>query len=82
MKTPRERYNHDPHFHQLVDLLESFIERAEFTPSELREAAILAAINHEYRHAHRNRIIPEVQHALGVLERSFVLRKRSEYVRG
>jgi hypothetical protein len=33
----------------LVDSLESYIHQLQFTPSEIRECAMLAAINHERR---------------------------------
>ena len=59
----------DPEYHQLVNMLESFIERAHFTPSELREAAILASINYEMRHVREIKIDPELSHALDVLDR-------------
>ena len=49
MKTPREKYMYDPEYHCLVQMLESFIARAQFTPSELREAVVLACINYEGR---------------------------------
>ena len=49
MRTPRDKFQNDPAYHELVCLLESFIDKAHFTPSELREAAILASINHEMR---------------------------------
>lgn len=41
--TPRERYQRDPMFRQLVDYMRVMVERAQYTPTELREAAILAA---------------------------------------
>ena len=47
MRTPEERYITDIQFHNLVDSLECFIEKTQFTPSELREAAILASIHYE-----------------------------------
>jgi hypothetical protein len=46
---PEERYMRDPQFKQLVDLLEMQIHQAQFTPTELREAAILATIKYECR---------------------------------
>ena len=49
--TPEEKYRHDPHYHALVNMMESFIEKAEFTPSELREAALYAAIRVDLRRA-------------------------------
>jgi hypothetical protein len=45
-----ERYRNDPVFASLVDLLQSELERATFTPSELREAVMFAAMLFEYRH--------------------------------
>ena len=42
--TPREKYMHDPAYHALVDALRNMIRKAEFTPSELREACLFAAI--------------------------------------
>jgi hypothetical protein len=51
MMTPEERYGRDPKFHLLVDLLTQQIIECEYTPTELREAAILAAIRYETFHA-------------------------------
>lgn len=68
MKTPREKYLNDPQYHSLVQMLEGFIEEARFTPSEIREAAILACINYEMRHVRGCTINPEVESALHVLE--------------
>jgi len=47
MKTPREKYLNDPHYHALVDSLVTLITQCEMTPSEVREAAILACIIYE-----------------------------------
>lgn len=44
---PRERYRRDPMFHALVDMLRSAIARADYTPTEVREAAMLACIIEE-----------------------------------
>ena len=43
----RARYEQDPFFHQLVDMLHSQIVEARFTPTEIREAAMLAQIMYE-----------------------------------
>lgn len=40
-----ERYLRDPAFRNLVAVLEALIYKAEYTPTELREAVILAAIH-------------------------------------
>ena len=74
MKTPKEKYLNDPEYNYLVQILESLIEQARFTPSELREACILASINYEMRHV-RNKIDPRVEGALEVLDR-FIHKKR------
>lgn len=47
--TPEERYQRDPMFHTLVDTLQSWIMRADYTPTEIREAAMLACIIVEMR---------------------------------
>lgn len=47
MKTPKERYYNDPHFAALVNMMVAHIEKCDYTPSEMREAAILASIIHE-----------------------------------
>lgn len=44
-----ERYRRDPEFHHLVAYLEQFIDQARFSPSELREAVMLAATRYEIR---------------------------------
>jgi hypothetical protein len=44
MMSPRERYCNDPAFNSLVKALASQIKNCHFTPTELREAVILAAI--------------------------------------
>lgn len=47
-----ERYQADPTFRALVDMLESMLEKSEcaYTPTELREAVIVAATRFESRH--------------------------------
>lgn len=71
MKSPREKYMSDPHYHELVNVLESFIERARFTPSELREAAVLASINYEMRNIRSASIDPDprIREAFETLDR-------------
>ncbi|HKM79808.1 MAG TPA: hypothetical protein VJY15_02440 [Candidatus Acidoferrum sp.] len=48
--TVRERYKRDPAFRNLADAMHGFIERGQFTPTEIREAAMLAQILYEDRH--------------------------------
>jgi hypothetical protein len=69
MKTPRDKFMNDPQYHDLVMMLESFIERAHFTPSELREACVLASINYEMRHIRSFNQDPRVIEALDVLDK-------------
>ena len=45
--SPEERYMRDPAFHLLVDTLVREIVRANYTPTEIREAAMLACIRVE-----------------------------------
>lgn len=57
-----DRYRHDPVFHSLVDLLSSFLEEnamRQWTPTELREAVMLAACQYEYRHVRPMLIDPK-----------------------
>ena len=52
-----------------MDHLESFIELAKYTPSELREACILACINYESKKVSSvDKLNPEVIAALNTLE--------------
>lgn len=48
-RTPDARYRGDAKFRALVDMMEAYLHNADFTPSEMREAALLAAINFERR---------------------------------
>ena len=72
MKTPREKYLNDAHYHQLVEAMHAQIDACHFTPSEMREAAVLACILYEERHIRAFSIrmaeIPkEVKTALNVM---------------
>lgn len=49
MDTPRDRYMRDPHFATLVNLLAHHLDRCDLTPTEVREAALLAAVIVETR---------------------------------
>lgn len=76
MKTPKEKFMNDPEYNHLVCMLESFIEKAQFTPSELREACILASINYEMRHIREFAINPRVEESLKILD-DFVCSSRN-----
>lgn len=69
MKSPKEKYMYDPEYHHLVCTLEGLIEQARFTPSELREACVLASINYEMRHIRENQIDPRLDEALRTLDK-------------
>lgn len=47
-----ERYANDPIFHTLVDMFYNVLCQDDFTPSEIREAALLASIKYEQNHVH------------------------------
>lgn len=49
MRVLDDRYHNDAPFKRLVDTIEAFIRLAEFTPSEIREAALLAQLRHEMK---------------------------------
>jgi len=67
VKTPRERYENDNHYRALVDTMEVHIHAAQFTPSEMREAALLASIHYEMTHVKSYLVPPRVEEAMGVL---------------
>ncbi len=64
MQTVTERYRNDAQFRQLVDLFYSYIDHAQFTPSEIREAALLAHILYEERRI-KPMIIDNIGEVLG-----------------
>jgi hypothetical protein len=55
--TPADRYQRDPVFRSIVDVLEQLLHKGDYTPTELREAAILAATIHE-NHTIRRYVYP------------------------
>jgi hypothetical protein len=67
MMTPEERYRSDSHFHVLVDSLESLIAHAKMSPTEVREAAMLACIHYEMRNPLPTPIVRGVEEALETL---------------
>ncbi len=50
MMQMHERYHQDSVFRALVDLIRAELERGQYTPTEVREAAMLAQIMYEDRH--------------------------------
>lgn len=59
MKTPRDKYLTDNHYKVLVESMVNQIEQCNYTPSEMREAAILASIMYEERHIRYTTVINE-----------------------
>ena len=47
LDSPEARYMRDPAFKTLVDMMQALIQRADYSPSEVREGAMLACIHHE-----------------------------------
>jgi hypothetical protein len=65
--TPSQRYQDDPTFRRLVDSLEHLLHQAQTTPSELREACLLAHIHYEQRRGPRPFLVTEEEaRAMGV----------------
>lgn len=52
------RYERDPAFRHLVDMMYILIHEGKYTPTELREAAILAMTRYESLNIRRRWIIP------------------------
>ncbi len=50
MMSPCDRYQYDQMFRHLVDSLYAVIEDAKYTPTEIREAAMLAQTMYEEKH--------------------------------
>ncbi|MFA6309820.1 MAG: hypothetical protein WC677_08865 [Clostridia bacterium] len=53
MKTPRDKYLNDVKYKMLVDMMIASIDDCNYTPSEMREASVLASILYEERHIRR-----------------------------
>jgi len=67
MKTPKDKYNNDPMYQTLVDTMVAHMHQCYYTPSEMREAAILASILYEEQKI-RGMEVPElVRKAFGTL---------------
>lgn len=54
MLSIKDRYNNDAQIRALVDYLTQAIDKLQFTPTEIREAAMLAAIHYEEHKCHCN----------------------------
>lgn len=69
MKTPMEKYCSDVVYKTFVDAVHSALMQAQMTPSEVREAAMLACIMYEEHNVRRRGLVvnPEVMTALDTL---------------
>jgi len=69
--SPDEKYNTDVTYRTMVDSMTQMIRECHFTPSEMREMAIMASINYELRYAQRiHKMMPDdVKKALDVLHK-------------
>ena len=47
----KQKYDTDNEFRMLVDMMMALIAKAQFTPSEIRQAAMYAAIRYEMYHS-------------------------------
>lgn len=57
MRTLKERYQSDNQFKVLVDIMVAHIHQCHYTPSEMREAALLASIIYEEHNIVQQRFI-------------------------
>jgi hypothetical protein len=68
--SPEQRYQTDPTYHGVVDMLEAMVRQCMFSPSEIREAAVLACIHYELRQETMPIAVPEdVFNAFQTIER-------------
>lgn len=61
LKQLRHAYRNDPMFRGFVMQLENFIETMKLSPSELRDAAMLAVFNVEQRNPPKQIVLSESQ---------------------
>jgi len=58
MNSVERRYREDPVYNKFVDMMVMMLEQLRLSPSEMREAAVLACIIFEQRHPRTNFIMP------------------------
>ena len=67
MKTTTEKYLNNQNYSKLVNTIESLMHQADFAPSEIREACILACTRYELRTLKRAELPPKEAYALDIL---------------
>lgn len=64
MRTLDDRYHNDANFARLVETIEALIRHGEFTPSEIREAALLAQLRQEMHNPRTTFLSRELQNEI------------------
>lgn len=68
MKTPRDKYMNDNAYSAYVDCMVGMIIQCHFTPSELREMALLASILYEEKQIQQVHCLNEKKKQLKVVQ--------------
>ena len=70
MKTMKAKYEKDSEYRRCVQMMEQMIHCGQFTPSEMREMAVMACINYEMRRPipYSFVLTPEVESSLRTLQ--------------
>lgn len=69
MRTMGDKYENDTRYRKVVDIMETLIYENEFTPSEMREMAVLASIRYEMTKPMSFAVEKEAEPALQVLDK-------------
>jgi len=58
MRSPKDRYENDPHYKACVDNMSKMISDCHFSPAEMREMAVMACIHYEINHSFNYYTVP------------------------